>query len=289
MKILVPVKRVADPDNANKVKVSDDGTKVTSDGLEWKMNPFDEWSLEAALRLTEDVSKKGQKGDDGKPLDRIGEVVLVSIGPKDAVQTIRQGLAMGAERGILVEAEDGSLDSHVVAQVLAAVAQKENPDIVFLGKQSADGDSNVAGTKLAEMLGWPLVNYVTSIRTEPGSDTLTVTRALDGGVQTIKVKMPCVLTSTDRILHPESVKNGASPADHKYPESEGGRYASLKGIMAAKKKPLEETTIEALGVTPKRTEEYVKFALPPARSGKATIVESVDELVEKLRSEAKVL
>ncbi|MEM9071844.1 MAG: electron transfer flavoprotein subunit beta/FixA family protein [Myxococcota bacterium] len=289
MKILVPVKRVADPDNANKVKVSDDGTKVTSDGLEWKMNPFDEWSLEAALRLTEDVSKKGQKGEDKKPLDRIGEVVLVSMGPKDAIQTMRQGLAMGAERGILIEADDEGLDSHVVAQALEAVAKKESPDIVFLGKQSADGDSNVAGTKLAEFLGWPLVNYVTSITHEPGADAITVTRALDIGVQTLKVKMPCVLTSTDRILHPESVKNGVTPADHKYPESEGGRYAPLKGIMAARKKPMEETTIEALGVTPTRTDDYVKFALPPARSGSVEVVESVDELLQKLRADAKVL
>ncbi len=279
MKILVPVKRVADPDNANKVKVSDDGSKVTSDGLEWKMNPFDEWSLEAALRLTEDGSKK----------ERVGEVVLVSIGPKDAVQTIRQGLAMGAERGILVESDDDSLDSHVVAQVIAAIAAEEKPDVIFFGKQSADGDSNVAGTKLAEMLDWPLVNYAMSIATDDEGKSFTVKRELDIGQQTLKVQAPCVFTSSDRILQPESVKNGVTPADFAYPESEGGRYASLKGIMKAKKKPVDEKSLADLGVEAKRVNEYVKFDLPPARSGSTTFVESVEELVQKLHSDAKVL
>ena len=279
MKILVPVKRVADPDNANKVKVSGDGSKVTSDGLEWKMNPFDEWSLEAALRLTEDGSKK----------ERIGEVVLVSIGPKDAVQTIRQGLAMGAERGILVESDDDNLDSHVVAQVLAAIVKEEQPDVVFLGKQSADGDSNVAGTKLAEMLDWPIVNYAMSIQTEDEGKSFTVKRELDIGQQTLKVQAPCVFTSSDRILQPESIKNGVTPADFAYPESEGGRYASLKGIMKAKKKPVDEKSLADLGVEPKRVNEYVKFDLPPARSGSTTFVESVEELVQKLHTDAKVL
>ena len=279
MKILVPVKRVADPDNANKVKVSGDGSKVTSDGLEWKMNPFDEWSLEAALRLTEDGSKK----------ERVGEVVLVSIGPKDAVQTIRQGLAMGAERGILVESDDDSLDSHVVAQVIAAIAAEEKPDVIFFGKQSADGDSNVAGTKLAEMLDWPLVNYAMSIQTEDEGKSFTVKRELDIGQQTLKVQSPCVFTSSDRILQPESVKNGVTPADFAYPESEGGRYASLKGIMKAKKKPVDEKSMADLGVEAKRVNEYVKFDLPPARSGSTTFVESVEELVQKLHGDAKVL
>lgn len=279
MKILVPVKRVADPDNANKVKVSDDATKVTSDGLEWKMNPFDEWSLEAALRLTENGSSK----------DRVGEVVLVSIGPKDAVQTIRQGLAMGAERGILVESDDDSLDSHVVAQVIAAIAAEEKPDVIFFGKQSADGDSNVAGMKAAEMLDWPIVNYAMAISTDDEGKSFTVKRELDIGQQTLKVQTPCVFTSSDRILQPESIKNGVTPADFAYPESEGGRYASLKGIMKAKKKPVDEKSFADLGVEVKRVNEYVKFDLPPARSGSTTFVESVEELVQKLHTDAKVL
>ena len=279
MKILVPVKRVADPDNANKVKVSDDGSRVTSDGLEWKMNPFDEWSLEAALRLTEDAGAK----------KRVGEVVLVSIGPKDAVQTIRQGLAMGAERGILVEAEDDDLDSHVVAQVLEAIAKKEEPDVVFLGKQSADGDSNVAGTKLADFLDWPLVNYAMHIATDDEGKTFTVKRELDVGQQTLKVTAPCVFTASDRILQPQAIKNGVTADDFAYPESDGGRYASLKGIMQAKKKPVEETTLEGLGVTPTRVNAYGSFTLPAARTGSTVFLETVEELVEKLQTEAKVL
>ncbi|MBK7152258.1 MAG: electron transfer flavoprotein subunit beta/FixA family protein [Sandaracinaceae bacterium] len=279
MKILVPIKRVADPDNANKVKVSGDGTQVTSEGLEWKMNPFDEWSLEAALRLTENGATKA----------RTGEVVLVSIGPKDAAQTVRQGLAMGAERGILVEANDQELDSNMVAQILKAIVDKEKPDLVVMGKQTVDGDSNVAGTVLAELLGWPLANYAMSIQTADDGKTLTVRRELDTGVSTIKVTGPAVVTTSDRILKPESVKNGATPADFKYPEAEGGRYASLKGIMAAKKKPIEEVTAASLGAAPQKTLTYLKFELPPARSGKTTFVESVQELVQKLKSDAKVL
>ncbi len=278
MKILVPVKRVADPDNADKVKVSADASQVTSDGLEWKMNPFDEWSLEAALRLTENAAEK----------KRTGEVVLVSIGPDDAVQTMRQGLAMGAERGILVQSNDGDLDSGVVASVLAKIAADETPDVVFLGKQSADGDSNVAGTKLAELLGWPLVNYATKIVTDDEGKSFTVTRELDTGVQTIKVTGPCVFTSSDRILQPTSIKNGQTPDDFAYPASEGGRYASLKGIMAAKKKPVDTKALSDLEPAD-RTDEYLSFALPEGRTGSVAFVETVDELVGKLQSEAKVL
>ena len=279
MKILVPVKRVADPDNANKVKVSADGKQVTSEGLEWKMNPFDEWSLEAALRLTENGAEKA----------RTGEVVLVSIGPKDATQTIRQALAMGAERGILIDADDQALDSHMVAQILKAVCDKEQPDLVVMGKQTVDGDSNVAGTKLAEFLGWPLANYAMRIKTADDGKTLDIVRELDTGAATIKVTGPAVLTTSDRILHPESVKNGVTPDDFKYPESEGGRYASLKGIMQAKKKPIEEMAIGDLGVEAQSALNYTKFELPPARSGQTTFVESVQELVDKLHNEAKLI
>lgn len=162
MKVLVPIKRVADPANANKVKVA--GAEVTHDGLEWVMNPFDEWSLEAALRLTEDASAKS----------RVGEIVVVSIGPKAAVDTLREALGKGAERGILVDGEDTALDSNVVAQILAKVVEKEQPDLVLMGKQSADGDSNIAGTKLAELLGWPVINYASYIETSDDGKTLTI-------------------------------------------------------------------------------------------------------------------
>jgi len=279
VKILVPIKRVADPDNANKVKLNGDATEVTSEGLEWKLNPFDEWSLEAALRLTEDGKSKARKG----------EVVLVTIGPKDAVAQIRQGLAMGAERGILIEGDDKALDANVVAHALKAVVEKEQPDLVILGKQTADGDSNLVGTYLAELLGWPVANFATSIRTSDDGKNLTVVREFDTGAATIEVQGPAVLTTSDRILQPQSIKNGITPDDFAYPESEGGRYASLKGIMQAKKKPVEETTLDALGVSAEPQVSYVQFALPPARSGSTTFVESVDELIQKLRDEAKAL
>lgn len=279
MKILVPIKRVADPDNANKVKLNGDATEVTSEGLEWKLNPFDEWSLEAALRLTEDGKSKARKG----------EVVLVTVGPKDAVAQIRNGLAMGAERGILVEGDDKALDANVVAHALKAVVEKEQPDLVILGKQTADGDSNLVATYLAELLGWPIANFATSIRTSDDGKNLTVVREFDTGAATIEVQGPAVLTTSDRILQPQSIKNGITPDDFAYPESEGGRYASLKGIMQAKKKPVEETTLDALGVSASPQVSYVQFALPPARSGSTTFVESVDELIQKLRDEAKAL
>lgn len=283
MKILVPIKRVADPDNASKLKVSSDGRAVTSEGLEWKMNPFDDWSLEAALRLTENAADKNA---------RTGEVVLVSIGPNDenTQRIIREGLAKGAERGILVAAEDGALDAGVVAAVLKAIVDKEKPDLVVMGKQAADGDSNVAGTVLAEKLGWPIVNYAMRIKTKDDGKTLEVQRELDTGVATVKVTGPAVLTTSDRILHPESVKNGVTPDDHKYAKLEvGGRYASLKGIMQAKKKPIEQMSLSDLGVDTKRALSYTKFELPPARSGETTFVADVAELVDKLHNVAKVI
>jgi electron transfer flavoprotein beta subunit len=279
VKILVPLKRVADPFNANKVGVTPDGSKVTTDGLEWKMNPYDEYALEAALRLTENAQTK----------ERLGEIVLVSIGPKDAVQTIRQGLAMGADRGILVEGDDAQLDSWAVAKVLEAVVKKEQPDFVVMGKLTVDSESNAAGPILAELLGWPQAAHAMHLITEDQGKTFTIGREVDGGVITIKVSAPVVITASDRLIHPEAIKNGVTPGDFKYPEAEGGRYASLKGIMAAKKKPIEEVTPDALGVSIETHQNYVKFEKPPARSGEVQFVETVQELVQKLHTEAKVL
>ncbi|MEM7447646.1 MAG: electron transfer flavoprotein subunit beta/FixA family protein [Myxococcota bacterium] len=279
MKILVPVKRVADPDNANKVKVSSDGSQISTEGLEWKMNPFDEWALEAALRLTEN----------GETKKREGEVVLVSIGPQDATQTIRQGLAMGADRAILVEAEDEQLDSASVAKILAAVAAKETPDIVLMGKQAADGDSNATSQALAEHLGWPMATSAMTLKTSDGGKLFTIKRELDTGVLTLEIDGPAVLSASDRILQPEAVRNGVTPETFAYPETEGGRYASLKGIMAAKKKPIDKTTPQELNVEMTTLVEYMGFTLPPARSGETAFIETVGELVSKLKSEAKVL
>jgi electron transfer flavoprotein beta subunit len=277
VKILVPVKRVCDPDNANKVKVSGDGTNVTSDGLEWKPNPFDEYAVEAALRLNENAAKN----------EKLGETIVVSFGPSDVQQTMRQTLAMGADRGVLVQAEDKQLDSLVVARALKALVDKEKPELVLMGKQAVDGDSNAVGQMLAEMLGWPMATFAAGISTADGGKTLTVEREVDTGVLTLKVKLPAVVTVDLRIVAPTSIKNGATPETHKY--NEGARYASLKGIMQAKKKPIEQVQLSAVGSDTALSTTYTKFELPPARSGSTTFVESVDDLLDKLKNVAKVL
>ncbi|MDD9944567.1 MAG: electron transfer flavoprotein subunit beta/FixA family protein [Myxococcales bacterium] len=276
MKILVPVKRVCDPDNANKVKISDSGDDVTSEGLEWKPNPFDEYAVEAALRLNE---KAGTT-------EKLGETVVLSMGPSDVQQTVRQALAMGADRGILIETEDSELDSAVVARALKAVVEEEEPDLVLLGKQAVDGDSNAAGQMLAEMLGWPMATFAMTLATDDGGESLTVGREVDTGVLTLKVQTPAVVTVDLRIVAPQGVKNGETPDDHAY--NEGARYASLKGIMQAKKKKIDSKSLDDLGIETGLTTEYVKFELPPARTGSCEFVETVDELVEKLNA-AKVL
>ncbi|MCS6799774.1 MAG: electron transfer flavoprotein subunit beta/FixA family protein [Myxococcota bacterium] len=279
MKVLVSFKRVADPDNANKVKVAPDGSRVLAEGLEAKPNPFDDYAIEAALRLTEN----------GKSGERLGEIVVVSIGPKEAAQTIRQALAMGAERGILVLADDEQLDAWVVARTLRVLVERERPDLVLLGKATVDGESGAVGGILAEMLGWPMSTLTCRIETRDGGKTFTVARELDTGVATLHLEGPAVVTVSDRILAPTAVRNGVTPDDFAYPQSDTGRYASLKGIMAAKKKPIEETSLQALGVDATPTCRYERFALPPARSGQVRFVESAAELVQRLRTEAKVL
>jgi electron transfer flavoprotein beta subunit len=271
------VKRVCDPDNANKVKVSGDGSAVTSDGLEWKPNPFDEYAVEAALRLNENAAKN----------EKLGETIVVSFGPADVQQTMRQTLAMGADRGVLVQAEDKQLDSLVVARALKALVDKEKPELVLMGKQAVDGDSNAVGQMLAEMLGWPMATFAAGISTNDGGKTLSVEREVDTGVLTLKVKLPAVVTVDLRIVASGSVKNGATPETHKY--NEGARYASLKGIMQAKKKPIEQLALAAVGGDTTLSTTYTKFELPPARSGSTTFVESVDDLLDKLKNVAKVL
>jgi electron transfer flavoprotein beta subunit len=277
VKILVPVKRVADPDNANKVKISADGTRVTSDGLEWKLNPFDEYAVEAALRLIEN----------GATGEKNGEVIVVSLGPDDVQTTLRQPLAMGADRGIQIKAGDEELDAGLVAKALRALVDSEKPDLVLMGKQAVDGDSNTVGQMLAELLGWPMATFAMSISTNDGGKTLLVGREVDTGVLTLKVTLPAVVTVDLRIVAPTSVQNGKTPESHKY--NEGARYASLKGIMAAKKKTIDVKSLADLGVSGGPVVKYSKFELPPARSGQVKYVENVQELVQKLRTESKVL
>jgi len=275
VKILVPVKRVADPNNANKMKVSADAKQVVSGDLPWAINPFDEYALEAALRLLEN----------GATGERSGELMIVSLGVDDVQTTMRQALAMGADRGIHIKADDGSLDSLVVARALKAVIDAEKPDLVLMGKQAVDGDSNTAGQMLAEFLGWPMATFAMSIAQE--GNTLTVGREVDTGVLTLKVTLPAVVTVDLRIVQSKAVSNGVTPASHAYPDDI--RHISVKGIMAARKKPLESKSLGDFGVTQSTTVNYTKFELPPARSGNTRYVESVGELVKLLQTEAKVI
>ena len=275
MKILVPLKRVADPDNANKVKIPAAGDKIETTGLEWKLNPFDEYALEAALRLTEN----GQT-----PKVRAGEVVVVTFGPKETEQTLRAALATGADRAIRIDTTDDKLDGDLVARALAALVEKEKPDVVVMGKQTVDGDTNQVGQILAELLDWPMATFAATIKEEAGA--LLVSREVDGGVATLRVKLPAIVTVDLRIVAPTSVYSTKTPATFKY--NDGVRFAALPAIMAAKKKPLVEIKLADLAPDQALKVEYKAFQAPPAR--KAGIkVKDVTELVTRLKTEAKVL
>lgn len=275
MKILVPLKRVADPDNANKVKIPASGDKIETTGLEWKPNPFDEYALEAALRLTED----------GKaPKVRAGEVVVVTFGPKETEQTLRAALATGADRAIRVDATDDKLDGDLVARALKSLVEREKPDVVLMGKQAVDGDSNQVGQILAELLDWPLATFAATLKEEAGA--LLVGREVDGGVATLRVRLPAIVTVDLRIVAPTSVYSMKTAPTFKY--NDGVRFAALPAIMAAKKKPLAEVKLADLAADQTLKVQYHAFEPPPAR--KAGIkVKDVAELVSRLKNEAKVL
>ncbi|MBK8939716.1 MAG: electron transfer flavoprotein subunit beta/FixA family protein [Polyangiaceae bacterium] len=276
MKILVALKRVADPDNANKVKIPGSGDRVDTTGLEWKPNPFDEYALEAALRLTEN----GQQ-----PKTRAGEVVVVTFGPKETETTLRAALATGADKAIRVDATDDQLDGDLVARALKTLVEREKPDLVVMGKQAVDGDSNQVGQILAELLDWPQATFAATIEEEAAGSVL-VGREVDGGVAKLRVKLPAVVTVDLRIVAGASVYSTKTARTFKY--NEGVRFAALPAIMAAKKKPLTEVKLAELAADTKLKVTYAKFQAPPAR--KAGIkVKDVAELVDKLQKEAKVL
>ena len=249
MKILVPVKRVIDYNV--KARVKPDGSGVELANVKMSMNPFDEIAVEEALRLKEQ----------GKAT----EVVCVSIGPAQAAETIRTALAMGADRGILVKT-DASVEPLAVAKILKAVVGEEKPDLVILGKQAIDDDSNQTGQMLAALLGWPQGTFASKVVIE-GAELL-VTREVDGGLQTVKLSTPAIVTTDLRLNEP--------------------RYASLPNIMKAKKKPIADKTPETYGVDVKPRLEVMKTAEPPGRKAGAK-VGSVVELVAKLKDEAGVL
>ena len=275
MKILVSLKRVADPDNANKIKIAPSGAAVDTTGLEWKPNPFDEYALEAALRLTEN----------GKaPKQRLGEVVVVTLGPKEAEQTLRSALATGADRAIRIDATDDALDGRLVALALSGVVAEEKPDLVLLGKQAVDGDSNQVGQRLAEHLDWPMATFAATIREDGAS--LLVGREVDGGVLTLRVTLPALVTVDLRVVAPKSVVSQHTDPSHAYPE--GVRFAPLPAIMAAKKKPLVVKTLADYAPGATLATRMLKFERPQARSAGVKVKDPA-ELVDKLANVAKVL
>jgi electron transfer flavoprotein beta subunit len=253
MKILVPVKRVIDYNV--KVRVKGDGSGVDLANVKMSMNPFDEISVEEAIRLKE----KGIAT----------EVIAVSIGVKQAQETLRTALAMGADRAILVVAsEDASKDIEplAVAKILKAVVEAEGVELVVAGKQAIDNDMNATGQMLAALLGWPQATFASKLEVADGK--ATVTREVDGGLQTIVVNLPAIVTVDLRLNEP--------------------RYASLPNIMKAKKKPLEEKTAADFGVDMTPRLKVVKTVEPDTRKA-GVMVSSVDELIAKLKTEAGVL
>jgi len=249
MKVLVPVKRVVDYNV--KVRVKSDGTGVELANVKMSMNPFDEIAVEEALRL--------------KEAGKATEVVVVSIGPAQASETIRTGLAMGADRGILVKA-DGNVEPLAVAKILKAIVDEEKPGLVILGKQAIDDDSNQTGQMLAALLGWSQATFASKLEVD-GAD-FKVTREVDGGLQTVKLKGPAIVTTDLRLNEP--------------------RYASLPNIMKAKKKPIADKTPSDYGVDVAPRLEVLKTTEPSGRKAGAK-VKSVSELVDKLKNEAGVL
>jgi electron transfer flavoprotein beta subunit len=249
MKILVPVKRVVDYNV--KVRVKADGTGVETAGVKMSMNPFDEIAVEEAVRLKE---KGGAT-----------EIIAVSMGVAQCSETIRTALAMGADRGILVET-DVELQPLAVAKMLKALVDTEQPTLVIMGKQAIDDDMNATGQMLAALLGWPQGTFASKVAID--GDTATVTREVDGGLETVALKLPAIVTSDLRLNEP--------------------RYASLPNIMKARKKPIATVKPADLGVDPAPRLTLVRVAEPPKRqAGKK--VASVHELVDKLRNEAKVI
>jgi electron transfer flavoprotein beta subunit len=251
VKILTTVKRVPDPETS--IKVKPDGSGIVTDNIKWVVNPFDEIAVEESLRLKEKVADS--------------EVVLVSVGSKVVQEQLRTGLAMGADRAILVVSDD-TMEPLAVARVLAKIVETEKPDLVILGKQAIDDDSNAVGQMLAELLGWPQATFASKLELAGDQKSATVTREVDGGLETLSFPLPGIVTADLRLNEP--------------------RYASLPGIMNARKKELKEIPIGDLGLDVAPTVKLIKMEPPPRRQA-GKIVASVEELVTLLHTEAKVI
>jgi len=250
MKALVPVKRVIDYNVKPRVKADQTGVDLAN--VKMSMNPFDEISVEEAVRLKE----KGV----------LSEIVAVSVGPTQAQETLRTALAMGADRAILVDAQGQDLEPLAVAKVLKALVAEESPELVIIGKQSIDGDNNAVGQMLAALLDWPQATFASEVEIAGGK--AKVTREVDGGLQTIEVDLPAVITVDLRLNEP--------------------RYASLPNIMKAKKKPLDVKELASLGADVSPRLKVLKVTEPPKRAG-GIKVDTAADLILKLKNEAGVL
>jgi electron transfer flavoprotein beta subunit len=275
VKILVHVKRVPDP--TQKAKIKDGHIDLT--GASWIVNTFDEYAVETALRLTENGADNTRIAGD--------EIVVISLGPDDAAKEIRTCLAMGADRAIHVVCKDLEIDALVVVKVLQAIIAAEKPDLVVMGKQAVDGDANQVGQMLAGKLGWPQATFAASIEMDAAKKSLLVGREVDGGVEYKRVPVPSVVTVDLRIVGAKAVKNGVTPDSHSYP-GEGARLPSLKGIMAAKKKPMTTAKLADYGAEQAPVIQETTVTLPPPRAA-GQIVADIPTLVKKLVEEAKVL
>jgi len=249
MKILVPVKRVVDAYVT--IRVKSDGSGVDTNNVKMSLNPFCEIALEEAIRLKESGAAS--------------EVVMVSVGSADIESVIRSGLAMGADRAIRIDAED-DLEPLAIAKILKSVVEKEEPGMVICGKQSIDGDNNQTGQMLSALLDWPQATFASKV--ELSGDSANVTREIDGGLETLAISLPAVVTTDLRLNEP--------------------RYPTLPNIMKAKKKPLDVVAVADTGVDVAKRVSTLSVTPPPERSA-GVIVGSVSELVDKLKNEAKVI
>ena len=251
MKILVPLKRVPDPDT--KIRLKPDGSSVDWDGVRFAINPFDAIALEEALRIEE------SHGDI--------DIVVVSIGGAECVEQLRAGLAMGADRALLVPSE-ADLDPLAIAKMFVAICQREKPDFVLMGKQAIDDDSNQVGQMLAALLGIGQATFVSKLELLDNNTRARCGRETDAGIETVAVKLPAIITTDLRLNEP--------------------RYVSLPGIIKAKKKPLEEIAAADLGVNVASRTTILALESPPKRKA-GVRVKTVDELVDKLKNEARVI
>ena len=249
MKVLVAVKRVIDYNV--KIRVKPDQTGVETANVKMSMNPFDEIAIEEAVRMKES--------------GLVEDILAVSVGPVQSQETIRTALAMGADRGLLVETNE-ELQPLAVAKILKVICESENPDLVIVGKQAIDDDSNQTGQMLSALLGWSQGTFASELKLE--NEQINCIREVDGGLETLSLKMPAVITTDLRLNEP--------------------RYASLPNIMKAKKKPIDTTTPSDLGIDVSPRLKTLKVTEPPSREA-GVIVENVTELIDKLRNEAKVI